>query len=74
MKTKILEYYDTVIGDYEQEEIDNSIDILNGYNNELTNLSELDGKIIIRLIDDEDLVKEIENCINFIKNNNPFDF
>lgn len=72
MKQKILEYYDTIIGDYDQEEINNSLEILEEYNNELSNLTELDAKILIRLIDDEDLADEINNCVKVSKNDNPF--
>ncbi len=73
MKQKILEYCNTIIGDYDQEEIDNFLEILEEYDNELTNLTELDAKILIRLIDDEDLVGEINNCIKVSNNNdNPF--
>ena len=73
MKQKILEYYGTIIGDYDQEEIDNSLEILEEYNNELSNLTELDAKILIRLIDDEDLAEEINNCIKVSNKCNPFD-
>lgn len=72
MKQKILEYYDTIIGDYDQEEIDNSLEILEEYDSELNNLTELDAKILIRLIDDEDLADEINNCVKVSKNDNPF--
>ena len=73
MKQKILKYYDTIIGDYDQEEIDNSLEILEKYNNELSNLTELDAKILIRLIDDEDLAEEIIIRIKVSKKGNPFD-
>ena len=72
MKQKILEYYDTIIGDYDQEEINNSLEILEEYDNELTNITELDAKLLIRLIDDEYLAEEINNCVKVSKNNNPF--
>ncbi len=72
MKQKILDYYDTIISDYDQEEIDNALEILEEYDSELNNLTELDAKILIRLIDCEDLAEEINNCVKVSKNSNPF--
>jgi len=72
MKNKILIYLDTIIGDYDKEEIDNIIEILENYNEELSNLTELDAKLLNRIIDDEKLSNKIENCVVKSNNSNPF--
>ena len=73
MKQKIEQYLSNVIGDFDQEEINNIVEILDGYDENLTNLILMDSIIINRLIDDEELINEIEQCVKHVSNSNPFD-
>jgi hypothetical protein len=45
--------------DYGDEEVDNTLEVLETLNDDLSNLSEWDKTLLTRLINDKDLLKEI---------------
>jgi hypothetical protein len=45
--------------DYGDEEVDNTLEVLESLNDDLSNLSEWDKTLLTRLINDKDLLKEI---------------
>lgn len=72
LKDKIKDYYGEIIGDFEQEEIDNALEILNDYDDKLSNLSEIDSTILKRIIEDEELLYDIDYATVVSNNENPF--
>ena len=45
--------------DYGDEEVDNTLEVLESLNDDLSNMGKWDETLLTRLIDDKDLLKEI---------------
>jgi len=45
--------------DYGDEEVDNTLEVLESLNDDLSNIGKWDETLLTRLIDDKDLLKEI---------------
>jgi len=77
LKTELLNYGNDIIHDYDKEEIDNWFEILNEIENEdLSDISYLSQKLLLRLIDDNELyqkVKDIKEEPDFIDFSDPFE-
>jgi tRNA (Thr-GGU) A37 N-methylase len=59
LKERLIDYYNESRSDYGDEEIDNAIEILNDYTENLSGLSKWDKTLLLRLIDDTDLYHEV---------------
>ena len=73
MKQKLREYYGEVEADYDPEEIVNVLEVLEEQDENLKGLSKISATILCRLINDNELIDEIEQCIEEEDNSNPFD-
>lgn len=68
MKTlnqKLLDYFNEIMFDYDEEEIRQVIEILDGLNDDLSDMSQLDKTLLQRMVDDSELYDEIENARTF---------
>ncbi len=73
MKKQIKEYLTEHQYEFEREEIDNVLEILENYDANLTDLSRVDYSIIGRLIDDVGLTNRLETrCVPDTSSDNPF--
>jgi len=61
LKQRLTDYYHTIESDYDPEEISNVLDILNEYDDNLTNLGKWDKTLLLRLVDDSDLYQEVDS-------------
>lgn len=61
LKERLYEYFRDIQGNYDQEEIDNVIEIIDGLNDDLTDISKYEEVLILRLIDDSDLYGEVDD-------------
>jgi tRNA (Thr-GGU) A37 N-methylase len=60
LKQRLTNYY-TQEADYNEEEIQNVLEILDEYDDELTNLKGYNKVLLLRLIDDHDLYEEVDS-------------
>jgi tRNA (Thr-GGU) A37 N-methylase len=74
LKSRLKSHYAEISSDYDEEEIENAIQILDEYDDNLDGLSKMDKILLLRLIDDNDLYETVNN-INPSRGNreNPFD-
>lgn len=61
LKQRLIDYYNEKISDYGEEEIDNVLEILNDYGDNLSGLGGYDKTLLLRLIDDSELYDEVDN-------------
>lgn len=59
LKQRIENELNEVRSDYGDEEVDNTLEVLESLNDDLSNLGKWDETLLTRLIDDKDLLKEI---------------
>jgi hypothetical protein len=59
LKERIAEELNELRHDYGDEEVDNTLEVLEPLNDDLSNLGKWDETLLTRLIDDDDLLKEI---------------
>ena len=59
LKERIAEELNELRHDYGDEEVDNTLEVLEPLNDDLSNLGRWDETLLTRLINDEDLLKEI---------------
>jgi hypothetical protein len=59
LKQRIINELEELRSDYGDEEIDNTLEVLDGLNDDLSNLGKWDESIITRLVDDSDLLRQI---------------
>jgi len=59
LKQRIITELNEVRADYGDEEVDNTLEVLEALEEDLSNLGKWDETLITRLIDDKDLLKEI---------------
>lgn len=63
LKTELLEYGQDIINDYDKEEIDNWFEILEEIEEEdLSDMSYLSQKLLLRLINDDELYKKVTDA------------
>ena len=63
LKDKIIVFYEEAQDEFDGGEIDQGLDILENYDEDLTGLTESDGSTLQRIIDEDELVQEIEQAI-----------
>ena len=68
---KLKEYLREIEMDFDPQETKNCMDIIN--ENQGKRISELDNELLTRIIDDEELVKEIEAITDQAEEGNAFD-
>ena len=71
IKFKFMEYLDSIRNDYDEQEIENCIEILNEKEGLL--FSKLDNTILTRIIDDEELIDLIDKLTQEEEEGNAFD-
>jgi hypothetical protein len=59
LKQRIENELNEVRSDYGDEEVDNTLEVLESLNDDLSNLGKWDETLLTRLIDDKDFLKEI---------------
>ena len=59
LKQRIEEELNELRSDYGDEEVDNTLEVLESLDDDLSNLGKWDETLITRLIDNKDLLKEI---------------
>lgn len=59
LKQRISEELNELRHDYGDEEVDNTLEVLESLDDDLSNLGKWDETLLTRLIDDEDLLREI---------------
>jgi len=59
LKQRIENELNEVRSEYGDEEVDNTLEVLESLNDDLSNLGKWDETLLTRLIDDKDLLKEI---------------
>lgn len=64
LKEELEEYYNERRADYGDEEVDNVLDILKEYDDNLTGLGNWDKTLLQRLIDDTELYEKVDNVGN----------
>ena len=64
LKEEPEEYYNERRADYGDEEVDNVLDILKEYDDNLTGLGNWDKTLLQRLIDDTELYEKVDNIGN----------
>ena len=63
LKTELYEYARDIQQDYDKEEINQFIEILDEIENEdLSDMSYLSQKLLLRLIDEDDLYEKVNNA------------
>lgn len=74
LKERLKEYYLEISHDYDEEEIQNVLEILDECSDDLSDIKNLEKTLLLRMIDDETLYDEV-NSISTpeISNRNPFD-
>lgn len=75
MKTEIREHIlrDDTVGDFDQEEIDNTLKILDDYDEDMKGLASVDAAIIGRMVGDVDLLNQLDALLPESPSGNPFD-
>jgi hypothetical protein len=58
LKERIADELNELRHNYGDEEVDNTLEVLEPLDSDLSNLGKWDEALLIRLIDDEDLLKE----------------
>ena len=71
IKSEILDYLESIKHDFDKQEIKNCIDILN--EKEGKSFTEWDNSILLRLIDDSELIKLINQITIKNEHKNAFD-
>lgn len=61
LKQRLTEYYGERESEFDPEETKNVLEILSEYNEDLKGLSNLDQKLLLRMIDDEELYAEVDS-------------
>lgn len=64
LKQRLKTYYQEMESDFDPEETVNVLEILQGYDDSLTNLGKWDKAILLRMIDDPELYEEINEIDN----------
>jgi hypothetical protein len=59
LKQRIENELNEVRSDYGDEEVDNTLEVLESLDDDLSNMGKWDETLLTRLIDDKDLLKEI---------------
>ena len=59
LKQRVSEELNELRHDYGDEEVDNTLEVLESLDDDLSNLGKWDETLLTRLIDDEDLLREI---------------
>lgn len=59
LKERITQELNELRHDYGNEEVDNTLEVLESLDDDLSNLGKWDEALITRLIDDKDLLREI---------------
>jgi hypothetical protein len=63
LKTELLEYGQDIINDYDKEEIDNWFEIIDEIEEEdLSDMSYLSQKLLLRLINDDELYQKVTDA------------
>lgn len=74
LKERLKEYYLEISHDYDEEEIQNVLEILDECNEDLSDIKNLEKTLLLRMIDDENLYDEVRSISTpGISNRNPFD-
>lgn len=74
LKQRLIQSYEDYRFDYDPQETDSVIEILNDYDDELNGLKKQDQILLLRLLNDEDLSNEVELKYNEDDEKiNPFD-
>jgi len=60
LKQEIIDNLNSQEGDYDSEELENVYEILDEYDDDLSGLDKTDSKLIIRLLDDEELISKLD--------------
>lgn len=61
LKQRLIEYYMEHESDYDPEETENVIEIVNQYDDNLSGLGGWDKTLLLRLIDDSEIYQEVDN-------------
>lgn len=63
LKEELNQYAQDIMGDYDKEEIDNFVEMVNECSNDdMSDMSALSQKLILRLIDDKELYKKVQDA------------
>lgn len=73
LKSRLISYYTNLEGEYDEEEIQNVLDILEEQNDNIDKIDDWDKKLLLRLIDDEDLYDMVNDLNSDERKENPFD-
>lgn len=60
LKEELTQYYQEHEADYGTEEMNNVLEILSEYNNDLQGLNNTDKTLLMRLISDDDLYEKVD--------------
>lgn len=63
IKQRLIAAYNEQASDYDPEETENVLIILEEYDDNLSGLSSVDYTLLTRLLDDEDLLDELEDIM-----------
>lgn len=72
LKIRLTEYIRERQGDFDKEEINNFLEVLDELNDDLTNMNKLDEILLLRLIDDDELYGEVDALYEPDDSNDPF--
>jgi hypothetical protein len=74
LKERLKEYYLEISHDYDEEEIQNVLEILDECSEDLSDIKNLEKTLLLRMIDDENLYDEVSSISTpGTSNRNPFD-
>lgn len=78
LKERLTQHFHDQTGEVDQEEIDNTIEVLEALNDDLSNLGKWQQQLLLRMINDSQLFAEVdklynEPLTNEFDDNDPFD-
>lgn len=60
LKDRLIDFYNENEANYDPEETTNALEILDGYDDDLTGLTKWDKVLLQRILDDSDLYNEVD--------------
>ena len=77
LKDRLRQHFEEQVHDVDQEEIDNTIEVLESLDDDLSNLGKWDKQLLLRMINDHDLHQEVdelyEEDFSELEDNDEFD-